>query len=217
MQHPGTSRGLWTSVLVLQALGLPACSSTGSAEAISEAQVQQAVVTPLDDQVMRVVGRQLLDSNGVPFLTRGIEGWFGSNAQAHISTLVDGIASQGFNAVRLQLLTTNLGKIESLIKRIHAKNMVVYLVSSNMPIAEGVEWFGLAETQAMIAKNRRNMVIDATIEEWGDCESDTDTATWLNDQKVTITKFRNWGYTQSLTIGTQMYWGAYTSGFSYRA
>jgi len=195
---------------------------------------------------MRVVGKQLLDSNGVAFLTRGIEGWFGPEAQAHMSTLVDGIASQGFNAVRLQLLTTDLTKIEALIKRFHSKNMVVYLVDANMPVAEGVEWFGLPETQAMVARNRRNLVVDASIEEEGDGEFDADVAAWLVNQKAVITKFRNWGYTEPLTIGTpnagrylralldygqelvdydplhslvlnaQMYWGAYSSGFSYQ-
>jgi hypothetical protein len=194
--------------------------------------------------VMRVVGKQLLDSDGAPFLARGIEGWFGPNGQANMPTLVDAIATHGFNAVRLQLLTNDLTKIEPLIQRFHAKGMVVYLTDSVIP---GVtDWFGLPATQAMIDRNKRNLVIDATIEEGGDGESPGDVTTWLAEQKAVITRFRNWGYTQPLTIGTpnagrylkglldhgqelvdhdplhslvlncQMYWGAYSGSFSYQ-
>lgn len=209
-----------------------------------------SVVTNAGDaaapQVMRVVGRQLLDSNGAPFLARGIEGWFGPNAQANMPTLVDGIASQGFNAVRLQLLTSDLSKIEPLIQRFHSKGMVVYLTNDNMPGAGGDEWFGRADVRAMIERNKFNLVIDATIEEGGNGESNADVAAWLIDQKEVITLFRGFGYTQPLTIGTpnagrylralldhgqelvnhdplhslvlnaQMYWGAYASGWSYQ-
>lgn len=198
-----------------------------------------------DPQVMRVVGRQLLDSNGQPFLARGIEGWFGPNAQANMTTLVDGIASQGFNAVRLQLLTNDLTKIEPLIARFHSKGMVVYLTDDNMP-GVGDDWFGRADVRAMIERHKYNLVIDATIEEGGNGESAADVAAWLADQKRVITMFRGWGYTQPLTIGTpnagrflralldhgqelinhdplhslvlnaQMYWGAYSSGWSYQ-
>lgn len=195
--------------------------------------------------VMRVVGKQLLDSNGAPFLARGIEGWFGPNAQANMTTLVDGIASQGFNAVRLQLLTNDLAKIEALIQRFHSKGMVVYLTDDNMPVLQD-QWFGRADVRAMIERHKYNLVIDATIEEGGNGESNTDVAEWLVDQKRVITMFRGWGYTQPLTIGTpnagrflralldhgqelinhdplhslvlnaQMYWGAYSSGWSYQ-
>ncbi|HKO46257.1 MAG TPA: pre-peptidase C-terminal domain-containing protein [Polyangiaceae bacterium] len=196
--------------------------------------------------VMRVVGKQLLDSSGQPFLARGIEGWFGPNAQANMPTLVDAIASQGFNAVRLQLLTNDLSKIEPLIKRFQAKGMVVYLVDANMPNPDGVDWFGLCATRAMVERNKYNLVVDATIEEEGEGDSEADMVAWLADQKRVITKFRGWGYTQPLTIGTpnagrylralldhgqelidhdplhslvlnaQMYWGAYSSGWSYQ-
>lgn len=197
-------------------------------------------------QVMRVVGRQLLDSNGVPFLARGIEGWFGPNAQANMPTLVDGIASQGFNAVRLQLLTSDLAKIEPLIQRFHSKGMVVYLTADNMPGSPGQSWFSRADVKAMIERNKYNLVIDATIEEGGNGEFAADVAEWFAEQKAVITDFRNWGYTQPLTIGTpnagrylralldygqqlvdfdplhslvlnaQMYWGAYSGNFSYQ-
>jgi len=237
--------GVSGKVLFLGLFGAAACSSpAGSSEPIT-GEAREALTT-VDDQVMRVVGRKLLDSNGVSFLTRGIEGWFGPAAQANMATLVDGIASQGFNAARLQLLTTDLTKIEALIKRFHSKNMVVYLVSPEVPSGGGNAWFGLAETQAMVKRNRRNVVVDATIEEEGDGESDADVATWLVEQKAVITQFRNWGYTEPLTIGTpnagrylralldhgqelidydplhslvlnaQMYWGAYTGDFSYQ-
>jgi hypothetical protein len=199
-----------------------------------------------EPQVMRVVGRQLLDSNGVPFLARGIEGWFGPNAQANMTTLVDGIASQGFNAVRLQLLTSDLTKIEPLIARFQSKGMVVYLTNDNMPGAGGDDWFNRVDVKAMIERHKFNLVIDATIEEGGDGDSNADVAAWLLDQKDVITLFRSWGYTQPLTIGTpnagrylralldhgqelidhdprhslvlnaQMYWGAYSSGWSYQ-
>jgi hypothetical protein len=197
-----------------------------------------------DGGEMRVEGRQLLDSSGAPFLARGIEGWFGSNAQANMPTLVDAIASQGFNAVRLQLLTTELSSIEPLIQRFHAKGMVVYLTDANMPAAR--EWFGLAGTRAMLERNKRNLVIDATIEEPGDAENPAAVRAWLATQKEVITKFRGWGYTEPLTIGTpnagrylkglldhgqelldhdplhslvlncQMYWGEYPGRFSYQ-
>jgi hypothetical protein len=200
---------------------------------------------PPADGLMHVDGRQLLDSEGVPFLARGIEGWFGPNAQANMETLVDAIASQGFNAVRLQLLTNDLTKIEPLVQRFHSKGMVVYLVDSNMP--DTTDWFGQDDTQAMVERNKRNLVIDATIEEGGDGESEADVADWLEDQKSVITTFRDRGYRQPLTIGTpnagrylralldygqelidhdplhslvlncQMYWGAYNGGFSYQA
>ncbi len=203
--------------------------------------VEQSVTTPA---VMKVVGKQLLDSSGKPFLARGIEGWFGPNAQANMPKLVDAIASQGFNAVRLQLLTNDLDKIEPLIARFQAKGMVVYLVDANMPNPSGVAWFGLAATRAMVERHKYNLVVDATIEEEGDGEDAV--PTWLAAQKQVITKFRGWGYTQPLTIGTpnagrylkaildhgqelidhdplhslvlnaQMYWGAYSSGWSYQ-
>jgi hypothetical protein len=193
---------------------------------------------------MRVEGRQLLDSSGEPFLARGVEGWFGSDGQANMPTLVDAIASQGFNAVRLQLLTTDLSTIERLIQRFHAKGMVVYLTDANMPTAN--EWFGLSGTRAMVARNARNLVIDATIEEPGDAENPAAVRAWLATQKAVITKFRAWGYTEPLTIGTpnagrylkglldhgqelldhdplhalvlncQMYWGDYPGNFSYQ-
>jgi hypothetical protein len=120
-----------------------------------------------------------------------------------MTTLVDGIASQGFNAVRLQLLTTDLVKIEALIKAFHAKGMVVYLTDDNMP--HGLpfdEWFHQQAVIDMVGRNPYNLVIDATIEEDGNGESDADVAAWLADQKAVITKFRSWGYTQPLTIGT---------------
>jgi hypothetical protein len=199
---------------------------------------------PPPDGLMHVVGRQLLDSDGVPFLARGIEGWFGPNAQANMETLVDAIASQGFNAVRLQLLTSDLSKIEPLIQRFHAKGMVVYLVDSGIPGA--TDWFGQEDVQAMVARNQRNLVIDATIEEGGDGENAADVAAWLDDQKQVITRFRDRGYAEPLTIGTpnagrylralldhgqelvdhdplhslvlncQMYWGEYSGDWSYQ-
>ncbi len=223
----------------LSSIVLLSCAGCGSP-------AEQAIVSdrPNADGVMRVVGQELLDSGGAPFLARGIEGWFGSDAQANMPTLVDAIASQGFNAVRLQLLTNDLSKIEALLRRFHAKNMVVYLTDANLPTA--ADWFGLAAVRAMVERNARNLVIDATIEEEGDGEVAADVRQWLAAQKAVITKFRGWGYTQPLTIGTpnagrylkglldhgqelvdhdplhslvlncQMYWGAYGNSFSYQ-
>ena len=227
--------GLWL-------LFVGACSAPVEMAEEEGASREQAV-TP---SVMRVVGKQLLDSSGTPFLARGIEGWFGPNAQANMTTLVDQIASQGFNAVRLQLLTNDLTKIEPLIKRFQSKGMVVYLVDANMPNPDGVDWFGLCAVRNMVERNKYNLVIDATIEEEGDGDSAADVAAWLATQKSVITKFRGWGYTQPLTIGTpnagrylralldhgqelinhdplhslvlnaQMYWGAYSGDWSYQ-
>jgi hypothetical protein len=195
--------------------------------------------------VMRVAGRQLLDSSGAPFLARGIEGWFGRDAQENMPTLVDSIAELGFNAVRLQLLTNDVTRIEPLIQRFHARGMVVYLTDANMPGV--VDWFGLPAVRAMVERNEGNLVIDATIEEDGDGENAADVKRWVATQKAVISTFRGWGYTEPLTIGTpnagrylkglldhgqelvdydplhslvlncQMYWGDYGGGFSYQA
>jgi hypothetical protein len=205
--------------------------------------------------VMKVNGRQLIDSNNQVFVARGIEGWFGNTGQSNIQGLVDNIAAQGFNAVRMQLLTEDLVKIEALIKAFHAKGMVVYLTDSNMPGnmsddnpngRAAAEWFGIQGVKDMINRNPYNLVLDATIEELGLGENPADVVEWLATQKDFITKFRSWGYTQPLTIGTldqgrhlralldhgqelldfdpqhklvfnaQMYWGNYTGSWNYQ-
>ncbi len=201
-------------------------------------------VNPAKPRVMRVSGRTLLDSRGQPFLVRGIEGWFGPAAQANVGKLVDAIASQGFNAVRMQLLTGDLAKVEDLIQRFHAKDMVVYLTDDNSP--QDGNWFGRDDVKAMIERNKYNLVLDATIEEGGDAERAGVVTAWLTEQKRVISMFRTWGYTQPLTIGTpnagrylkglldhgqelvdhdplhslvlncQIYWGAYAGSWSYQ-
>ena len=197
-------------------------------------------------QVMRVSGRQLLDSNGVPFLARGIECLYGPTGSANVATFVNTLASQGFNAVRPQIYITDLAKIEEFIQRCHAKGMVVYLTDSNNP--DQGNFFNRSDVQAMIERNKYNLIIDATIEELGDPQQDPSVVTrWLAEQKEVISRFRDWGYTQPLTIGppkegrwlralldhgqelinhdprhslvlnAQMYWGDYGPGWSYQS
>lgn len=155
-------------------------------------------------QVMRVDGKQLLDSNGVPFLARGIECQFWPEHAANQEALVNAFAAQGFNAVRAQLwelYMDDLPAIEAFIQRCHAKGMVVYLTDDNNPDQDN--WFNQPEVQAMIERNKYNLVIDATIEEGGDPEQDPGVvAAWLAEQKQVISMYRAWGYTQPLTIGT---------------
>ena len=151
-------------------------------------------------QVMRVQGKQLLDSNGVPFLARGIECLYGPTGSANVATFVNALASQGFNAVRPQIYISDLAKIEEFIQRCHDKGMVVYLTDSNNP--DQGNFFNRADVQAMIERNKYNLVLDATIEELGDPEQDPSVvAQWVANQKEVISRFRAWGYTQPLTIG----------------
>jgi mannan endo-1,4-beta-mannosidase len=196
---------------------------------------------------MKVVGNKLFDASGKQFIARGIEGLFGPNAQANMTTLIDGIASQGFNSIRLQMLTNDLTKIEAYIQRCYAKGMVVHANADNMP-GGGQSWFGKPEVIAMLNRNKRNMIIDASIEDEPDADNGAAVVTkWVADTKALITQFRNWGYTQPLVIGTlnsgrylrglldhgqefvdhdplhslvlgcQMYWGNYSGGFSYQS
>lgn len=199
-------------------------------------------------QVMRVSGRQLLDSNGVPFLARGIECQFGPNGAANVAAYVNALASAGFNAVRPQIYVdpdTDLDKIEEFIQRCHGKGMVVYLTDSNNP-KQG-QFFTRSDVQAMIERNKYNLVIDATIEEGGDPTDPGVVEQWVEDQKDAISAFRALGFTQPLTIGAphsgrylralldhgqelvnydpqhslvlaaQMYWGEYGGSWSYQS
>ena len=152
-------------------------------------------------QVMRVVGKQLLDSNGQPVLVRGIECLLGPTGAANVQTYVNALSSAGFNAVRAQLWTTDLAKIEEFIARCHDKGMVVFLTDDTGPLQDNC--FQRADVQAMVERNKYNLVIDASTEEGGDPESDPGAvAQWLANQKNLISTFRAWGYTQPLTIGT---------------
>ncbi len=169
--------------------------------------------------VMRVSGRTLLDSSGKPVVLRGIEGWYGPNTQSseqNMHDLIDGMAAQGFNSVRLQTITEDLALIEPLIQYAHSKGMVFFLNDDGM---EGVnqeefgDFLGRADVQAMVERHRHNMVIDVTIEEPEDAEgyedengqrvtSEETISRWVAAQKDAIRQVRSWGYTQPLVIGT---------------
>lgn len=165
---------------------------------------------------MATRGRQVLDAGGQPFLARGMEGWYGPNAQSERKRFLDAIASSGCNAVRLQLpgklpvrndslQEMSLADIESLIRECYARKWVVYMNVDNMPGAQGQAWFGRANVRQLLQRPdiRRNMIIDATVEIVGDVERDkTLVGRWLADTKATIKKFRDWGYIVPLLVGT---------------
>lgn len=155
--------------------------------------------------VMRVQGNTLLDSSGKPVVIRGIEGWFGPKSQERMHDLVDVIAAQGFNAVRLQLLTDELPKIEELIQYSHSKGMVFYLNDDHMPGVDQERFDGFlarSDVKAMVERHRHNMVIDVTIEEPDDVEDEGALERWIQAQKDSIAEVRSYGYTQPLIIGT---------------
>jgi hypothetical protein len=202
-----------TGLLAMTLLGI-GCADVGrdqTGEGADSAGQGAEVLPP----VMSTDGNRLLDSDGKVFLARGVEGWFGPRAQGDLQTWVDAIASQGFNAVRMQLLTTDLALIEEMIQRFHAKGMVVYLTDDNMPGFEeadplrGEDWFSDEDVVTMIQNNQRNLVIDATIEEPGDGEGDV--PAWFDHQVAMIEHFRDLGYTVPLTIGTVNF-GRYLRG-----
>lgn len=162
--------------------------------------------------VMRVEGRKLLDSSGKPVVLRGIEGWFGPNGEMNMEGLVDAIASQGFNALRLQTMTNDIRKIEPLIRYAHSKGMVYFLNDDHMDCVRQErfdDYLGREDVQAMVERNRHNMIIDVTIEEPEDAqggktseENDQIVANWVQAQKDSIAQVRAWGYKQPLIIGT---------------
>lgn len=160
--------------------------------------------------------RELLDAGGVPFVARGMEAWYGPNAQAERKRFLDAIAASGCNAVRLQLpgklpvrndklQEMSVADIEALILECYARRLVFYMNVDSMPGAGGQAWFGRTNVRQMLQRPdiRKNLVIDATIELPGDVEKDKAlVGRWVADSKAVIKKFRDWGYVSPLLIGT---------------
>lgn len=170
--------------------------------------------TPPAPGLMCVRHRQLFDAGGKPVLVRGLEGWYGPNAQANVDRFFSAIASTGCNAVRLQmpgklplvdgkLSPMGIPDVDRLIRQCYAHNLICYVNVDNMPNG-GQSWFGRTDVREYLQRPdvRRNIIIDATIELEGDAKDKVVVDRWFTEQKEVVTRFRDWGYKSPLLLGT---------------
>ena len=145
---------------------------------------------------MQVAGRQLLDTCGKPFVTRGVEQIFGDQLpQGNDWTgLLQEITDSGVNAVRILAGTDTLGvsDVDALLDIVADRGLVGYV----SPIGdEGMSWLARPEVRSMLAKHEKYIIIDA----FGEPTFD-DRDRFLADSTDAIRQVRSWGYRVPLTV-----------------
>lgn len=151
---------------------------------------------PVARATMTTSGRQLLDSCGNPFVTRGVEQIFGEQLPQGNDWvgLVEQIAASGVNAVRILASTDTLDNsdIDSLLDVVAEHGLVAYITPYG---DEGMRWLEGQDVRAMLARHEKYILIDA----FGEPTFD-DRERFVRDSKEAIRQVRSWGYRVPLTV-----------------
>lgn len=155
-----------------------------------------AAPAPVAGDTMTTSGRQLLDSCGNPFVTRGVEQIFGEQLPQGNDWLglVEQIAASGVNAVRILASTDTLGTndVDSLLDVVAEHGMVAYITPYGN---EGMRWLQGQDVRAMLAEHEKYILIDA----FGEPTFD-DRERFVADSTDAIRQVRSWGYRVPLTV-----------------
>jgi hypothetical protein len=145
---------------------------------------------------MTTSGRQLLDSCGNPFVTRGVEQIFGEQLPQGNDWvgLVEQIAASGVNAVRILASTDTLdtNDVDRLLDVVAEHGMVAYITPYGN---EGMRWLEGQDARAMLAEHEKHILIDA----FGEPTFD-DRERFVADSTDAIRQVRSWGYRVPLTV-----------------
>lgn len=156
----------------------------------------EAEEAPVPSDTMRTSGRQLLDTCGNPFVTRGVEQIFGNQLPQgnDWNGLLEQIAASGVNAVRILAGTDTLGvdDVDRLLDTVAEHGMVAYVTPYGN---DNMRWLEGEDVRAMLKKHEKYILIDA----FGEPTFD-DRAKFLADSTSTIRTVRGWGYEVPLTV-----------------
>jgi hypothetical protein len=145
---------------------------------------------------MTTSGRQLFDSCGNVFVTRGVEQIFGEQLpQGNDWTgLVEQVARTGANAIRIlpRTETLSVSNIGELLDVIAEHDMVGYVTPYG---PENIAWLQREDVKAMLAEHEQHIIIDA----FGEPTFD-DRARFVRDSTAAIQRVRSWGYRVPLTV-----------------
>jgi hypothetical protein len=145
---------------------------------------------------MMTSGRQLLDTCGKPFVTRGVEQIFGEQLPQgnDWAGLLEEIGKSGVNAVRVLVGTDTLelADIDHLLDVVSEHGMVAYVTPYGN---EATRWLEGQDVRAMLAQHEKYIIIDA----FGEPTFD-DRERFLRDSIETIREVRSWGYRVPLTV-----------------
>jgi hypothetical protein len=172
--------------------GEPALSASAPA---NEAGGDDAV-EPSSRPTMMTSGRQLLDTCGQPFVTRGVEQIFGEQLPRgnDWAGLLEEIAKSGVNAVRVLVGTDTLelADVDHLLDVVAEHGMVAYVTPYGN---EATRWLEGQDVRAMLAQHEKYILIDA----FGEPTFD-DRERFVKDSIETIREVRSWGYRVPLTV-----------------
>ena len=144
---------------------------------------------------LHVAGRQVLDTCGKPFVTRGVEQIFGEQLPQGNDWLglIQEISDSGVNAVRI-LVGESLGAddVDALLEVVAEHQMVGYITPYGN---DNMAWLARQDVRAVLAKHEKYIIIDA----FGEPTFD-DRARFLADSTATIQRVRSMGYRVPLTV-----------------
>lgn len=189
----------------------PAATAPGAATppgAATEPTESGEVTTPTEPAApatpratMTTSGRQILDSCGNPFVTRGVEQIFGEQLPEGNDWvgLVEEIAASGVNAVRVLAGTNTLGTddVDALLAVVADRGMVAYVTPYGN---EAMQWLDGEDVRAMLAKHEKYIIIDA----FGEPTFD-DRERFVRDSTDALRQVRSWGYRVPLTVTANQY------------
>jgi hypothetical protein len=157
--------------------------------------------TPAARATLHTSGRQLLDTCGEPFVTRGVEQIFGEQLPQgnDWNGLLEEIADSGVNAVRVLVSTDTLGTddIDALLDVVADHGMVAYVTPYGN---EGMRWLEGQDVREMLAKHEKYILIDA----FGEPTFD-DRERFIAESTEAIRLVRSWGYRVPLTVTANQY------------
>jgi hypothetical protein len=196
---------------------VPATSPTPSAAAEETAEdtageAADKSPAPVRSNTMRVVGNQLLDSCGQPFVVRGVEQVLGNQLPQGNDWLglVREIAATGANAVRIlpgvNTLTTE--NVDELLTYIGSQGMVAFIDPLNSPD----DWYARDDVKAMLKKHESFLIIDA----YGEPQYD-DVEQWRSEAKQALVRMRGLGYEVPFTVYANQFGRGLPSLFDYGA
>jgi len=169
-------------------------ATEASTPPVSEPALEPAPLAPVSD-TLHVAGRQLLDTCGKPFVTRGVEQIFGEQLPQGNDWLglIHEISDSGVNAVRIlvgeSLVTAD---VDALLEVVAEHGMVGYITPYGN---DNMGWLGREDVKATLAKHEKYIIIDA----FGEPTFD-DRERFLADSVATIQRVRSMGYRVPLTV-----------------
>jgi mannan endo-1,4-beta-mannosidase len=176
-------------------------SASGAEGAGAESSVAASSEPAVARDTMYTQGRQLLDSCGNPFVTRGVEQVFGEQLPQgnDWAGLLEEIANSGVNAVRILAGTDRLTTldVDALLGVVKQKGLVAYVTPYG---DEATRWLEHQEVRDMLAKHEKYILIDA----FGEPTFD-DRARFISESTKSIRDVRSWGYRVPLTVTANQY------------